>query len=87
MSPLWVLPLVVLAIGAAAVAFVARSTLTASRELETELRGLRGLADELAELQVSVDATRRRGAQLADIRARARAARLAAKAEAHTLDR
>jgi len=70
MSALWVLPVVVLAAGAVALA-------VAARRLADAVAGLRAEGDELRRLAVDAESARaeagaawRRGVELADVRAR-----------------
>lgn len=73
MSPLWVLPLVVVALGAVALAAAARRVAAELVELQRSAAGLRQLAAEAEAARLDVDAARRRGAELGDLRGRIRA--------------
>ena len=76
MSPLWVLPLCVLAIGAVLVAVAARRLAAEVAALRPEVAAVLRLRDEARTLLAGAEAARRRGAGLADVPDRLRRSRI-----------
>lgn len=79
MSALWVLPLVVLAVGAVAVAVAARRLAAEVAAATPALASLRDLSAEAAAVRADVDAARVRGAALGAVPDRFRAGRTGAR--------
>ena len=79
MSPLWVLPVCVLAVGAVVVAVVARRLAAEVAALRPALVELRAIGDDALTLRREADATWRRGAAFAGVPDRFREARVDAR--------
>ena len=79
MSPLWVLPVCVLAVGSVVAAFVARRLVAEVVALRPATAELRAIGDEARALRAEADVARRRGASFALIPDRFRAARADSK--------
>ena len=75
MSPLWVLPVCVLAVGLVAVAVVARRLAVEVAALRPATAALRELGDDARAVRLEADAAWRRGASFAGVPDRFRTAR------------
>jgi hypothetical protein len=78
-SPLWVLPVCVLAIGAVVVAVVARRLAAELAAVRPALAEVRGVVDDARSLRREADAAWRRGAAFAGVPDRFRSARADAR--------
>lgn len=79
MSPLWVLPVAVLAVGVALLAVTARRLASDLGTVRAQAATLREISEEASRLAPELDGVRRRGEALAGTPDRFRAARAAAR--------
>jgi hypothetical protein len=75
MSPLWVLPLLVLALGVVAVAVATRALAAEAASLRVAVADAAGLRDQVDAFRADLDTARRAAAGVGDLAARARALR------------